>query len=122
MPFYTGAITYEVPVTLSARGSQRLFIETPKFEAACIKVKSAAGPPGMIAWQPYQAEITGGAAELEVVLTRRNSFGPLHLVPKRSDAYGPGHWLTEGAAWSQEYQLYPSGLLEPPVVSVNETR
>ena len=122
LPFYSGWITYQVPVPVQASQGRRLFIETPAFEAACIRVKPAEGPPGMIAWQPYRAAIAGGTVALDVALTRRNSFGPLHLVPKRSDAYGPGHWLTEGAAWSQAYQLYPSGLLEPPVVSVNEIR
>ncbi len=53
-------------------------------------------------------------------LLRRNTFGPLHLVPMRADAYGPDHFVTEGQAWSQTYQLYPSGLLKAPVFCVRE--
>jgi hypothetical protein len=127
LPFYSGAITYLVPISAKAGGKQGLMVETPRFEAACIKVNPGQEPSGLIAWQPYRAEIRGDAAargvvELEVVLTRRNTFGPLHLVPMRSGAYGPGHWMTEGAGWSQKYQLYPAGLLTSPVISVTESR
>ena len=55
---------------------------------------------------------------VDVVLTRRNTFGPLHLVPKRSDAYGPGHWITGGKQWSNEYQLWEAGLLAAPRIRI----
>lgn len=42
-------------------------------------------------------------------LTRRNTFGPLHLVPMKSGAYGPGHWITGGRAFANDYQLWRSG-------------
>jgi hypothetical protein len=122
LPFYSGPVSYFLsPAKAPARG-QRVFVETPSFEAACVKVRSGKRPARMIAWAPQEAEVTEAAAggeviELEVVLTRRNTFGPLHLVPLRSDAYGPGHWTTSGASWSANYMLYPSGLLEAPVLS-----
>ena len=76
----------------------------------------------LIAWPPYRAEILPETAEtgqitLEVVLTRRNTFGPLHLVPLRAGAYSPGSFVTEGASFSEDYQLYPAGLLQAPVFS-----
>jgi hypothetical protein len=54
------------------------------------------------------------AVFVDVVLTRRNTFGPLHLVPKRSAAYQPGHWITGGKRWSENYQLWEAGLLTAP--------
>jgi len=41
-------------------------------------------------------------------------------VPKRSTAYGPPHWITGGAGWSDDYQLFPSGLLQSPVIAIGE--
>jgi hypothetical protein len=64
----------------------------------------------------------GSVVELEVMLTRRNTFGPLHLVPMRSGAYGPGHWVTGGAAFARDkYMLYPSGMLDAPELQICES-
>jgi hypothetical protein len=121
LPFYSGTITYRIPVPIRAGSKERLFIETPKFEAACIKVRDGNSGARMIAWQPYKVSFTGGIVDLDVVLTRRNTFGPLHLVPKNPEYYVPVYFVTEGAQWTQDYQLYPAGLLEPPVISVEVT-
>lgn len=119
LPFYSGAVTYRVPVANKPAGAQRAFLVTPKFEAACIK----ASPMKIIPWPPYEADVTaetqqGGELEVQAVLTRRNTFGPLHQVPLRTDSYGPGNWLSDGKGWTQNYQLYPAGLLEAPVISL----
>lgn len=124
-PFYSGPITYRIPVKAEGDAT-RLVVETPQFEAACIKVSSGASPSRLIAWQPYRteipvSEIRDGVLELEVVLTRRNSFGPLHQLPKKASGYGPESWITEGRSWSDAYQLYPSGLLAAPVVHLGRT-
>jgi hypothetical protein len=118
-PFYGGSLTYQIPLPAAAKAASRFAIATPAFEAACIRA-SAGGPPEMIAWQPFRAEIQHSRSDLvalEVVLTRRNTFGPLHQVPLRAGAYGPGNFVTQGADFSQNYMLYPSGLLLPPVLS-----
>ena len=53
---------------------------------------------------------TRADVELTLVGTRRNTFGPLHLVPAIDTAYGPGHFVTEGDSWDDDYVLIPSGL------------
>lgn len=121
LPFYSGAVTYRVPVSLQASSGQKAFLVTPKFEGACVKT---AGEK-IIPWPPYETDVTaqikqGGELPVEVVLTRRNTFGPLHQVPVRVGGYGPGNWVTEGKGWSQEYQLYPAGLLEAPAISLRK--
>jgi len=123
LPFYSGAIRYRVPVPQRTGGGEHAFIELPGFEGALAKVSSEGHSPRMIAWQPYEAEITEDLRDrdaifVDVVLTRRNTFGPLHLVPKRSDAYGPGHWITSGRQWSNDYQLWEAGLLAAPRVRI----
>ncbi|MBN2128825.1 MAG: hypothetical protein JW741_04985 [Sedimentisphaerales bacterium] len=127
LPFYSGTIRYEVPVRYRLKADEHVLIELPKFEGACAKVSSEGNEPRMIAWQPYEAEITqdvrdNAAIFVDVVLTRRNTFGPLHLVPKRSGAYGPGHWITGGKQWSDNYQLWEAGLLAPPRVRIATTQ
>ena len=72
----------------------------------------------MIAWQPYEADVTGmvenGVLRVTDVLTRRNTFGPLHLVPARAYAYGPDSFETTGAHFSAAYSLVDAGLLSAP--------
>jgi hypothetical protein len=112
-PFYGAPLTYHIPVPPHPVGA-RLRVQTPSFEAACCKVSGK-----IIAFPPYQAEIdiSEETLDLEVFLTRRNTFGPLHQVPLRTGAYGPGNFITEGVSFTDAYQLYPAGLLEPPIVS-----
>jgi hypothetical protein len=122
LPFYSGTITYHIPVKDEWKGRKNIFLGIPGFEAACVKVSGKGSPKRMIAWQPYQAEISDivtGANEIlvEVVLTRRNTFGPLHQLPLRPWAYGPFSFVSEGKSWSDNYTLIPSGLLADPELS-----
>jgi hypothetical protein len=119
LPFYSGAIRYKIPVDHRPRNGERVFIELPSFEGAVVRVSSGDYTSRLIAWQPYEADVTDYLSgkttiHVDVSLTRRNTFGPLHLVPKRSAAYGPGHWTTGGKQWSDDYQLWEAGLLAAP--------
>lgn len=127
LPFYSGAVTYKIPVPRKPARGEHLVVDLPKFEAACAKVLSPGQGAKIIAWQPYQADVTGevaagGSFELQLVLTRRNTFGPLHQVPLKAGAYGPGSFTTEGRGFSQSYMLYPAGLLEAPAIVVQTQR
>jgi hypothetical protein len=51
--------------------------------------------------------------QLELVLTRRNAFGPLHHKPFTYTT-GPRHFLSKGDNFTMNYMLYPGGLLENP--------
>jgi hypothetical protein len=122
-PFYSGNITYLLDFEALEGGEQRVFITTPDFAGACVKVRVPDGTTSMIAWQPYEAELSysgsvSGPLELDVVLTRRNTFGPLHLIPALSEVYGPEHWRTEGTQFSPGYILLPTGLLRAPHLSI----
>jgi hypothetical protein len=128
LPFYSGAITYRIPVKDEWKDQKNIFLGVPGFEAACVKVSGGDSPVKMIAWQPYQADISdivSNAKEIrvEVVLTRRNTFGPLHQLPLRPWAYGPFSFVPEGKSYSENYTLIPYGLLADPVINfcrVNE--
>ncbi|HHW00934.1 MAG TPA: hypothetical protein GXX36_15475 [Clostridiaceae bacterium] len=58
--------------------------------------------------------------QLEVVLTRRNTFGPLHLLPAVQASYGPESFISEGDNYSRDYALIPSGLLSEPELIIME--
>ena len=121
LPFYSGRITCHVPVGELPAEGETPFVVLPAFEAACVMVRGDGAEPQMIAWQPYEADVTehlvSGVLDLELVLTRRNTFGPLHQIPLRAGAYGPGNFTTSGAAFSDAYMLWPTGLLQPPEIS-----
>jgi len=125
LPFYTGKIAYLVGAAPPVSEGSRLFLEAGTFEGACAAVPMSDGCRAMMAWPPYEVDITADAGtkwrvKLEVTLTRRNVFGPLHQVPLDTAGYGPDNFISEGRHFTEEYNLYRSGLLEAPGWVVRE--
>ncbi len=125
LPFYSGPITLKLKPESSLGENDQAILSIPKFQAACLKVKAEGKEPQIIAWQPYEADITeavtsGKSVDLEIVLTRRNLFGPLHQVPLDTPGYGPNNFITEGDNFSDNYMLYPAGLLERPEIKLRK--
>ncbi|RKX44658.1 MAG: hypothetical protein DRP64_06085 [Verrucomicrobia bacterium] len=109
-PFYSGAITYQVPLPADTKR-----LRLPCIGAACAKVNGQ-----VLGWDPFEAEVSdcGTTVDVELVLTRRNTFGPLHdAVPNRAHN-GPDHWLTVGDDFSDQCILIESGLVEAPLAMV----
>lgn len=127
-PFYGGKLGYLIGSDAFGPAPEdgRAVLALSSFEAACVKAGAMdGGEMKMIAWQPYEVDITEELRTrqpicVEVVLTRRNTFGPLHLVPTRFPEYRPFHFLTQGEAYSEAYRLIPSGILETPEVSLRQ--
>jgi hypothetical protein len=107
-PFYSGAITYHLPLP---EGTGRLRL--PSFGGACAKIGGQ-----VLGWDPFEAGVSGDSVDVEIILTRRNTFGPLHDLVEGRKHNGPDHWLTEGADFSPEPVLLPTGLLAPPLALV----
>lgn len=123
LPFYTGIVTYKMAVPEKFGTDDKLVFSVPGFDAACVKVHSPGYPVKIIAWQPYTADVTKDLQKssyllVDVVLTRRNTYGPLHAVPLRAGFCAPGSFVTTGSNFSMDYQLFPSGLLADPFISV----
>ncbi len=120
LPFYSGVIAYKAKVNFNKSAGYRAFIQLPDFEAALVKVSANGQKDLPIAWQPYEADITDmlndGDNELSIkyVLTRRNTFGPLHATPARWPNYGPGNFLTGGEQWTNDYVFVPAGMTAVP--------
>lgn len=108
LPFYSGAVIYRVPLPSAAR-----WLRLPELGGACAVVNRQ-----VLGWDPFEASLEGcnGEVEVEIYLSRRNTFGPLHDTVQGRAYNGPDHWLTEGGDFSAEPLLLPSGLLVPPQV------
>jgi len=139
LPFYSGAVRYNLPLTgfsdtqqidMGGRCPQRpnsnekIIISASESEGALIKILADGKYIGCAPWAPYEIDITEAIKsgckkiELEVVLTRRNTFGPLHQIPLKAVAYGPGSFTTGGENFSESYMLYPAGLLGSPEIKL----
>jgi len=121
-PFYSGRIQYHVSLLDNYAGMGKVMLEVPQYSAACIKVNPGQPDAGFIAWQPNSLDVTSALERsneltLEVVLTRRNAFGPLHHKPFNTTT-GPGHFTTQGEHFSMNYILHPSGILETPSLKI----
>ncbi|EIP99665.1 hypothetical protein OpiT1DRAFT_04192 [Opitutaceae bacterium TAV1] len=124
LPFYSGRIRYRLPLPAAANGDETgLRLDLPRFGGA-VAVLRPTGANGdevtILAFPPHQADLGdafthAGNLICEIVLTRRNLFGPLHQVPKTAPEIGPVSFRTKGETWSDDYQLLPSGLLGTPV-------
>ena len=114
-PFYTGAITYKIPVEPGVYDIKNLH-----FGAACVKVRDK-----IAAFAPFEikgGEATDGILPLTAVLLRRNLFGPLHEIPKNHGNYWSGSFRTEGDKFSKEYQINQQGIFEMPKLYVRSER
>ncbi|NLN92084.1 MAG: hypothetical protein GX130_02085 [Candidatus Hydrogenedens sp.] len=125
LPFYSGAIEYLVELPDVAKDSdETVFFHLPAFEAACAKI-SPGDEEALLPWAPHEAKLTEAPAAdeilpLTVILTRRNSFGPLHQVTLRAGGYGPGSWVTTGKDFMDAYNLYPAGILKEPELIIRQ--
>jgi hypothetical protein len=112
-PFYGAKITYHIGKAPEVAENELLFIKLDSFDAACVKV-SDGEKEKIIAFSPYEADITSFAGknlELEYILTRRNTFGPLHQYPEIASGYGPNNFITEGANFLYDrYGLLPQSM------------
>jgi len=114
LPFYSGAVTYRLGILPRAAAGPKCLLRFPAFGAALLKVNGR-----VCAFPPYEVDIalpidSGEEIKVEAVLTRRNTFGPLHQIPLLPASYGPPSWVTTGEAFTADYQLVPSGILRAP--------
>ena len=112
LPFYSGTVSYRLD---NAEGIKA--VKSDDFVGACLKLRRG-NESSMIAFEPYMAAVPEGEdpLSLDVVLTRRNTFGPLHQLPARLWAYGPEMFVSEGDEFTNGYVLFRSGLLDSPEI------
>ncbi len=121
-PCYTGSITYSMDFEIE-KISKNIFIKIPEWQGSLLKIYVNGKKAGILAWQPYEVNIgdfvqTGkNKLAIEVVGTRRNLLGPLHLTTKYPAWTGP--WdFKKYELWTDEYVRLPYGLVSSPAISV----
>ncbi len=112
LPFYSGSVYYHMGEEWGR--DERVCVTVKNFGGALVKAYGKAGEE-VIAFPPYQAQVEG-LCGIEVVLTRRNTFGPLHELPKERGSCGPMDFVTENGQWTDQYVLEEQGLLEKPEI------
>ena len=114
-PFYSGAITYHIPVKTSGR---KITVRLPRFRSTVNKV-SVDESSALIAFPPYEASLDVPAGNHTLNLTayipRTNGFAPLHTVV---DEYqSPAMWRQVDDRWIYNYRFFPEGLLSHPQIT-----
>ena len=128
LPFYSGSVSYVKNLNAAdyekeLREGHRVFVQVPEYRGACLRVMVNGQVAGLAAWEPNEVDITdyltNDSVELriEVLGHRRNSHGPLHHTQLWPNWTGPGEFISKDAAWSDDYQMVPCGLMAEPVLS-----
>ncbi|CAN5765177.1 glycosyl hydrolase [soil metagenome] len=119
LPHYSGRLRYHLDLPASKK-RQRQFRLRDFAGAVATIGESGSATREILPFQPHVAALPGAArsALCEIILTRRNLFGPLHLIPRQHKAYTPASFRSAGPDYSPIPQLLPSGLLVSPLIEV----
>jgi hypothetical protein len=91
LPFYSDSITYNYAIPKELDGKE-CWVHLPDYQGAYAKISSN-GREEMIAWRPNIKKIKLAAElKVEISVTRKNTFGPLHLEQVVTKSVGPGHF------------------------------
>lgn len=114
LPFYSGKIFYHTGIC-----NERLKVKLEDCCGAVSKVRSGKYSE-YIAFAPYESNIFDckGELKIEVSLTRRNTFGPLHYAPIVSGGYGPELFVQYGEDYTDKYCLIPQGISDRVTVKL----
>lgn len=119
LPFYTGNITYHIPV--ETRGGQ-VTVKSKRYRGALQTVSIDGGEEIPMIASPYElntGQINPGKHTVDITLYghRRNGFGPLHLANPKDRDVGPFAWRSQGDRWTYDYMLCEVGVLNTPVIT-----
>lgn len=114
LPFYSGKIFYHTGIC-----NERLKVKLEDCCGAVSKVRSGKYSE-YIAFAPYESKIFDckGELKIEVSLTRRNTFGPLHYAPIVCGGYGPELFVQYGEDYTDKYCLIPQGISDRVTVKL----
>lgn len=124
LPFYSGNVAYHTTLELSPASAERVFVRVPRFRGVALRVLVNGQSAGVIAWEPFELELTRQLGKGSVTLTlevlghRRNSHGPLHHAHKWPMWTGPLEFVSSGELWTDDYQLVPCGILTAPQIVI----
>lgn len=122
MPFYSGAVTYDIPFSAPKDGTLR--VRVPAYHVALLKCKVDHENLGSLAFAPYEvkAPIAAGTHTLHLTafINRTNGFGPLHNATPDLKWFGQDAWKSTGDAWTYDYILQEEGIMTAPILTLQE--
>lgn len=108
-PFYSGKIRYVIP---EMKGKTcRVRLRAPKAWG----MKLIGDTEVNVSWAPYEG-IVRDLSSIELILTRKNTFGPLHQSGAEPPLCEPASFHSTGTDWSERCVLQPQGLMEMPEI------
>lgn len=120
LPNYSSKLTYKMEVGLDAEALKgRLMLAFGDWKGAALGVSVNGSPMKMIAWPPYQLEVTDllkkGKNHIEIALfcSRRNAFGPFYTQEPFPQ------WVNSGCLMAHqisERRIVPCGIMTPPML------
>jgi len=130
LPFYAGRVACRTTLSAPAHHGERVWLAVDRLTVPVVEVRVNGQTAGMLAWRPYQVELTSllreGANTIELVLyhSLRNLLGPHHDGYGERYRVGPesfvgagDHWaahLVEGEqaeGWRASYAVMEYGLM-----------
>lgn len=118
MPFYSGGLEYSYTLP-EVCGKYPFKVSVGSFKGAFVRVTTSQEST-VLPWPPYEYVFKPCSGELtiEIFVTRRNTFGPLHQVPLYSQWYAPENFTWSDDRFTYQYNLVENGLFEPPSIDV----
>ena len=120
MPFYPGKVAYSMSYSVNRDEGAAFKVKLRDWKGVVAEVLVNGRPAGIIAWQPYELDVTEwiqeGQNDIKVTVTGslKNTFGPFH---DHSDDWiiGPHSWIKAPAHQppGSNYFLSGYGLMEP---------
>jgi hypothetical protein len=120
LPFYSGKVSYTQNFKIENPGNASVKVKLPDWKGTVAGVSVNGQPAGLIAWQPYELEVTSllleGANEITIEVTGslKNTFGFFY---RKSEGwiFGPWSWnyAPEKPPTSDGYYLVDYGLFKP---------
>ena len=141
LPFYSGSVCYTTTLRPKLAKGRRLVVQVSDFRGTAVRVLVNGQEAGLIAWPPYELDITDAVASvvgarhvvpgrsratpsltlgIEILGHRRNSHGPMHLNEKWPHWTGPGQYAPGEHQLTDRYQLVPCGLMRAPKLVVRK--
>ena len=121
LPFYSGKLTYHVPVTTDA---EQVRVRIPQYRAAAVLVGANDGERKQVSLAPFTAVLNTQKGEntihIDAYISRTNGFGPVHLADRAMPYVSPAGWRTKNDSWTYEYMLQEEGLCSSPIIEALE--
>ena len=125
-PNYCGGMVYQSSFIMPKRGDGKIYLSPGAWKGIVAAIRINGREAGLIPWKAFdKLEITDhvlqgeNMVEIEIVASPKNIFGPFH------DQTGDPNiswesFRTVGSAYTPDYRLIKSGLMECPQILIQE--